>query len=242
MLPQYADICLASLPRDGLAALGPIRAVQGVMVLVQSTRVWVRWEAGNEQVLRVILSAPDVALYAYRDGYWRRLGCHLPSFDIAAEHEFRPLHQILFPTPVQPLAPRDGCWQTIKLRLRPDDRTRNTSAMICRQQELLAWADGVPVSRLTVLQAATNRTNLLVLGPRLPLLPSSQRLWGETILKPLGQCLEPDLAESAVHECLDMADDELAIITKRGGDVFSRSVLRPVTRAMLRLASQETAP
>src|ERR1019366_2392722 len=222
MLAQYADVCCASLPPEGLAALAEIRAVPGVMVLRQSSRTWVRWEAGDDRVLQRVLPVAGVALYSFRQGHWYRLGGHLPAFEVVTEGDFQPLPQVLFPAPVQPLAPQAGPWSKITLGLRPEVQPRSTAAMICPLQELLAWMDAIPSCRLTALQGARNGASIFVLGPRLPLLPSAQRLWGETVLKPLGFCLEPDLPDRVVCECLNLTDEEFLIITERGADVLCR--------------------
>ena len=242
MLAQFANICLASLPPEGLVALTEVRAVPGVMVLHQSTQTWVRWEAGDERVLQRVLPVPGVALYSFREGHWYRLGGHLPAFEVVAEGDFQPLAQALFPAPVQPLAPQAGPWPKITLALRPEAQARPTTAMICPLKEFLLWMDAIPSSRLTALQAARNGASVFVLGPRLPLLPSAQRLWGDTVLKPLGSCLEPDLPEPVVRECLDLSEEDLLIITEKGADVLCRSDLRPLNRASLRLAMREGAP
>ncbi len=241
MLVQYADVCCASLPPEGLAALAAVRAVPGVMVLQQAARTWVRWEAGDEQVLRRLLPVPGVTLYSFREGHWYRLGGHLPAFEVVAEGDFQPLSQILFPAPVQSLAPQAGPWSKITLTLRPEAQPRPTTAMICPIHELLVWADAIPSCRLTALKAARSGANILIRGPRLPLLPSAQRLWGDTVLKPLGFCLEPDLPEPVVRECLRLTEDDLLIITARGADVLCLADLLPLSRASLRLAMREAA-
>jgi len=156
--------------------------------------------------------------------------------------DFQPLHQVLFPAPVQPLAPQARPWSKITLSLRPNAQPRPTTAMICPLQELLAWMDSIPSCRLAAMQSARNGASIFVLGPRLPLLPSSQRLWGNSVLKPLGFCLEPDLPEPAVRECLNLSEDDLLLLTDLGAEVLCRSDLRPLNRASLRLALQEAAP
>jgi MoxR-vWA-beta-propeller ternary system domain bpX2 len=241
MLAHFVDVCCASLPLSGLAALAEVRAVPGVMVLCQATRIWVRWEAGDEGVLQRVFPVPGVVLYSFRGGHWYRLGGHLPAFDVVAEGDFQPLHAVLFPAPVQPVAPRAGPWSQITLALRPNAQPRRTTAMICSIQQFMAWADAIPSCRLTALNAARNGASIFILGPRLPLLASSQRLWGDSVLKPLGSCLEPDLPEPIVRECVKLAEDELLIITERGADVLCRSDLRPLNRARLRLAMREAA-
>ena len=242
MLAAYSHLCLASLPPEALATLAEVRAVPGVMVFAQSEPIWVRWEAGDERVLQRVLPIPGVALYAFRDGHWYRHGSHLPAFEVVTEGDFEPLHQVLFPASMQPLAPQAGPWPKLTLALRPDATAQPTTALICPQLELLAWTDTIPSCRLSTLQAAHNGENILILGPRLPLLATSQRLWGNTVLKPLGYCLEPDLPERAVRACLNVADEELVIFTERGADVLSLSDLRPLNRASLRLAVQEASP
>jgi len=241
MLAQYSHICLASLPPEGLVALADVRATPGVMVLVQPTRTWVRWEPGEERVLQCVLPVPGVALYSFREGHWYRLGGHLPAFEVVTEGNFEPLHHAMFPSPVQPLVPQVGPWGQITLALRPEAGARPTTAMICSLQDLMAWADAIPSCRLSTLQAARNAETIFVRGSRLPLLASSQRLWGNMVLKPLGFCLEPDLPERVVRECLNVTDEELLIFTVRGVDVLCRSVLRPLSRASLRLAMREAA-
>jgi len=47
-----------------------------------------------------------------------------------------------------------------------------------------------------------------------------QRLWGNTVLQPLGYCLEPSLPERGVRECLNVTDEELLVFTERGPDVL----------------------
>lgn len=242
MLAQFADVCCASMPLEGLAALGEVRTAPGVMVLRQPTRTWVRWEAGDERVLQRVLPVPNVVLYAFRGGRWYRLGGHLPIFDAVTEGNFQPLCHVLFPAPVQPLASPNGPWAKIDLCLRPDGRPQPTSAMICLLQDLVHWMDAIPSSRLAALQGARNRDRTFVLGPRLPLLPFSQRLWGDTILKPLGFRLEPDLPDRVVHECLNLTEENLLIIVEGQCDVLCRSDLRPLNRASLKLAMREATP
>lgn len=70
----------------------------------------------------------------------------------------------------------------------------------------------------------------------MPSLPTAQRFWGNTVFKPLGFGLKPDLAERIVRECLQMADGELLIVSPDGGELLSRSNLRVLNRASLRMA------
>src|SRR5262245_60548492 len=105
MFAPFADVCCASLPGDRLGALADLRAVPGVSVLLEQEHIWVRWERGDERVLRALLPIPGAILYAWRDGVWQRAGARLPAFDVPAGGDYRPLHDVLFPASVQPLPP-----------------------------------------------------------------------------------------------------------------------------------------
>lgn len=242
MLAQYADVCCASLPSDGLAGLATLRAVPGVLVCDAPSRIWVRWEAGDARVLQHILPLPGAVLYSHRGGLWYQVGRHLPAFEVLTDGEFLPLHQVLVPSPVQPIAYPGGTWTRGTLSLRPERHSKPTSAMICSLHDLLGWAESTPSCRLKTLRAAYQGGKVFVLGSRLPALPSTQRFWGERVLVPLGYRLEPELSERLVRECLAVSDDELLIVTEHGADVLRHADLRPVSRAVLRLATREAAP
>src|SRR5438132_10442345 len=116
MLEQLVDVCCACLPAKELSALANVRVVPGVTVYQHGDTAWVRWEHQEEDVLRRLLPIPGVIFYCWREGSWYRLGASMPAFEVPAEAAYQPLHQILFPAPVQPLpAPNERRWQPIRL-------------------------------------------------------------------------------------------------------------------------------
>jgi hypothetical protein len=239
MTSPLHDVCLASLPRGELAALAPLRGTPGIRVGFEGGRAWVRWHAGDEQVLRCVLPLAGVRLYAPRDGGWIQVGRHLPAFDVPAALDERPLHDVLTPAPVQPVPPPALELRPVALTLVPDNRPRPTTAMTCLLPELAAWADTVPGSRLATIHAARCEERLLLVGERLPLLPSGERFWGRRVLVPLGFRPEPALPESAICAALEVADDDLLLMSAAGAEVIAGPVLQPLTRAGLRLAGRE---
>jgi len=242
MFNCFADACRARLPLEHLEALASLRVVPGVQVLRDETNLWLRWETDGDLVLRVILPLPDAVLFERREDRWHRVGEHLPSFDVPTLGDFQPLANMLFPAPVLPVAPpvrTPPPWQLQTLRLVSDPTPRVTSAVLTTRAALLAWVDAVTSARLQTLQFAHCDDDALLLGRRVPLLPSGLRFWGERVLRPLGFRVDPDLPERALLAAFGSEPGELAIVRDDRIELVSDDVLRPVTRAAVRLAAEE---
>jgi hypothetical protein len=242
MARPLRDVCCACLPAESLPALAGLRADDAVVVALADGRAWVRWPAGDDQVLRRLLPVLGVELYISRGGRWHRHGRHLPALDFPAELEYRPLHQVLFPAPVQPLPPRAAAPERILLGLAPDDRPRRATALECNLEGLARWADTVSAVRLEKLQAAHCEGRVLLLGDRLPEVPGGRRFWGERLLIPLGYRTEPELPASAVRVALGLAEEELLILDEGRSEVVPRGAFQPLTRARLGRARGEQTP
>ncbi len=239
MTPRLQEVCCASFPADELAALAEVRCVPGVRVALAGERAWLCWQAGDERILRRALPIHGIELYFPRDGRWYRLGHHLPVFAFPADLNYRPLYEVLTPAPVQPIPV--PCWDgaPFSLGLAADDRPCPTTSLACDHTTLANWADSVPAVRLRKLHVVHRDGRILLLGDRLPLLPSSERFWGQRVLVPLGFRLDPALPETFVVQALGLADDELLLMRAEKGEVLSRSLFEPLTRAGLRLAGVE---
>ncbi len=242
MNPPLHDIGCASLPPEALAALAEVRDLPGVTVALAASRAWVRWQPGDERVLRRLLPVAGVALYAQRDGRWYRHGHRLPAFDFPAAADPQPLYVALTPAPVLPVPPPSLNPRPVVLTLAPDTRPRPATALRCELAELARWADTVAADRLAMLHAAVSANRVLLLGRRLPSLTDGERFWGDSLLSPLGQRPEPDLPPSALRAALGIADDELLLLDAAGAEAVPRAAFRPLTRAGLHLALGEDAP
>jgi hypothetical protein len=111
----------------------------------------------------------------------------------------------------------------------------------CKLFDLQTWADGVPTVRLESLQAAWHGERVLLLGSRLPLFSENQRFWGESLFMPLGYRLEPSLPEKAVHEALEIPENELVVFHHEGIEAIPCSSFGPLTRAGIRQAFLSTS-
>ena len=93
--------------------------------------------------------------------------------------------------------------------------------------------------RLASLRAARCQDRVLLLGPRLPLLPRSERFWGDGLLVPLGYRPEPDLPQTALREALGSRAEEILVLRQDRVEGVPRAALQPLTRAGVRLACAE---
>jgi hypothetical protein len=239
MSAPLAEVCCACFPAGELAALAEVRCVSGVRVALAGGRAWLRWQPGDDRVLRRVLPIRGVQLYFLHANRWHRFGHHLPAFDFPIQLEYRPLDEVLIPAPVEPIAAPAWDCAPFVLALARDDRPRPTAALACALVDLASWADGMPAVRLAELHAAQLEGRVLLLGKRLPLLPVSERFWGQRVLVPLGFRLDPSLPETFVLRALGLNDDELLLIRAEKCEVLSRSVFEPLTRAGLLLAYSE---
>jgi MoxR-vWA-beta-propeller ternary system protein len=242
MTSPLHDVCCASLPRSSLTVLAELRAVPDVLAALVGERAWVRWQSGQERVLRRLLPVAGVALYIQRGPLWHRFGCHLPTLDFPRELDYKPLHAVLFPAPVQPEMPPSLDLRPLFVTVAPDSRPRKSTALECAAADLACWADSVPAVRLAPLSAARCWKRLLVLGERLPPLPIGRRYWGETLLVPLGHRPEPNLPGDGIRAALGVGADELLLLDGDVAAAIPRDAFVPLTRARLRLAVQEAAP
>ena len=236
------DITCASLPDESLTALAAIRDQQDVTVAVARGRAWVRWQAGDEKMLRALLPIAGVHLFVHRHDHWYRYGHHLPVFDMPPEAAYRPVHHVLAPAPVRAVPPPPQRLKPAAIRLAADVRPRPATALRCSARDLRCWAESVPSIRLATLQAACCGANLLLVGSRFPPLTAGERFWGETVLVPLGQRPNPDLPPGAIREALGIAANELLVLTAAAAEVIPTAALRPLMRAQIRLALEELAP
>lgn len=227
---------MASLPAEMLPALAPLRTHPGLEAMTHGDRLWLRWQAGDDDILRCLLPIPGVAFCTRRDDCWYRLGQSLPAFDIPATWDGRALVTLLSPAPVEPLAPPSSLVGRVTLRLVRDDVPRPASALRCPLSLLARWADMALTADIEALRAAHLADAALLLGERLPPILEGERFWGRQVLVPLGLRPEPALPESALGEVLGLGQDDVALLRDGQAEVIAASALQPLTRAGVRRA------
>lgn len=208
---------------------------------VAEDRAWVRWEPGDETVLRRVMPLAGAELYTRRGSHWYKLGARLPSFGLPMDQsglESRPLHKAVVPRAVWPQPPGDGAVEAVELTLVRDDHIRAATALRCPIRVLGQWADFAPSSRFNGLLAARTESMVLIVGSSLPEVagPGVERFWGARVLTPLGLRAEPSLPEPALRGALGIGDDQLALLSSGEVEILPYAALRTLSRAGVRLA------
>jgi uncharacterized membrane protein len=235
MPSPFDDICCARIPVDALPRLASLRVEPGLRAALTVEHAWLRWEAGNEHVVELVMPIHDAVLFRFHEGRWHRFGESLPAFDFPSDLNYQPLAHVLFPAAVQPISPPKRIRQPVQLALAREDRPRTTSALLCPIRVLCEWSDTIPTSRLESIVGLRLGEEALLVGENLPLL-DGQRYWGRDVLIPLGYAPVPSLPESALREAAGLQEDELLLWRVEQADVIDRTLLSPLTRAALRIA------
>jgi hypothetical protein len=235
------NACAATLPARSLPALAAVRDRPGIRVSIRDGRALVAWDAGQEDVVRLLIGLPGVEFFEARGDFWHRPGASLPDFEASRalrESAFEPLARALVPGPIRAEPPSVIAPAPVPLRLVSDDRPRPARAMRTTLDALADWADRARTADFEGLSAAASGPDVLVLGDRLPTIPRAVRYWGRRVLAPLGRRPEPELPESAWAGALGGSDEDLVLLEEDGVEVVPLSAFGPLTRASVRLARE----
>jgi hypothetical protein len=231
-----ADISCASFPAAYLLMLGGLRTRTDLRGWLEGTRIWLRWDFGDEETLQRLLPIPGVELFRQHQGHWYRVGRQVPDFNVPTETNSLSLAQLLTPAACQPtpVTPSSGNSQVIHLVR--EEQPRAATALVCPLADLLRWAKLATSWQMQQLQATWNAGRVLVLGSHLPVIQGAQRYWGQGLLTPLGWRPEPLLPESILVAALGFKGDAIGVLGPEGIERIPMAGLGPVTRAGLRRA------
>jgi len=235
------DVEYACLPAAAMGRLAPLRGHPGVEIALQERNLWLRWHAGNEFVAGALFALKGCQLFSRRDDRWYAWGRAVPAFDVPDSLRFRPLDQVIFPAPVQPLSAEGFAVEPMDVRLVPDPVYRPTLALSCSLSAFLSWAESMPACALERFRAAIDGDRLFVLGKKLPWIDGAERYWGRSVLTPLGYRPDPELPDAWLRSALGINDSDILVLRHDGGDIIAQDHFTPVTLAALRLARKEAA-
>lgn len=243
MGPRLETVCGASLPRSALPALAGLRRDSEITVALVDDRAWVRWPAGSDAVLCLLLPIPGVELFDRREGSWYRPGDHLPAFGLPWDRDLDEisLARAIVPPRISAASPGPGLPLPAPMRLGlvRDDRLRPTSALRCACDALGPWAETAPTAEITSIQAARSGGEVLLLGRDLPAIVGAVRFWGDLVFRPIGFRAEPDLPEASLRDALGVGGHELLILEAEGAEIIPQGAFRRLSRASLRLVVEE---
>jgi len=231
----------ASLPLEAVPALAALRCASGVRVALTPERAWLQWPQSNEDVLPCVLPIRGARFYVEREGNWYPVGSYLPVANLPGPDKYEPLAGCLSPAPFQAEPVKAANFQPPVLQLVADHRTRPTTAMLCELAIVKKWAGSPTVSAFVLesLRAARHENLVLLIGPRLPVLDGCRRLWGKTVLVPIGYRQDPALPECLIRSALGVNDDEILLFDTAQPEVISVEAIQPLSRIGVRRALME---
>ena len=172
------EACCACLPLNALPALASLRRLENLEVALDEERIWLRWPAGRDDVIREVFPVPGVKLFVREDGLWRRYGSRLPSFGLPVDSGMKPLYRLLMPAPFQTEEPPPAFVKPRTVGLVPDHQGQATTALASELSKLAQWADRATSHELESVRAACCEERVVLRGANLPLLPGATRYWG----------------------------------------------------------------
>jgi len=234
---RWREVTAARIPAQYLAALAPVRSVDGVRVHPAGELAWVCWPAGRADVVKCLLPVPGVVFLSRRRGVWFRFGSRLPCDDVPPEGDGEPVPAVLVPARFQPVAPPITLLTAGVLRVVRGGEPKPATALVCVIGELLKWADVATTAELAAVRAVRCGDRAILLGSRLPSIPGAVRFWGKDVLVPIGFRPDPELSPSGLRAACGVADGELLLLDDTGAEVIPCRAFEHLTRASVRLGS-----
>lgn len=245
-LPTLADATLARLPIDRLDALESLRGDLGLSVSIRRDGAWVAWDRGKPEVIARLLPVSGVRFFVAFGSEYHALGRWLPSRDVPTDLTVDAINvaRAVVPEPVKPEPPGGLKFRTIEPLLTLDDQPRPCSAWLGPLASLGAWADRAPTAEIARLRGAIQKGRVLLFGNPPPWLPGGRRLWGRSLLCPLGTIARPSMTDGAWAEALGLMDEDRALLLDGGRpvEVVAGSAVGPISRASIRLACRGVTP
>ncbi|MCC7510920.1 MAG: hypothetical protein IT464_16300 [Planctomycetes bacterium] len=235
MRGRLADAALARLPAPALSLLAGLRGERRILIRLDESSVWVRWDAPGPDVVRALLQAPGAEFFEPAGDGWRRCGRLIHASGVPGDG-FVPLESVLLPASSAQAIPVPALPAAVAFSLVPFTAPQPTSALFCSTADLAAWADMSPQRSIEQLSGAQSGGSVLVMGHQLPTIPG-RRFWGERLLLPLGFGPRPDLPESTLLDALEVPGDCLAIATQAAHEIVPLNAFAPLTRASVRLGA-----
>lgn len=202
----------ASIDIDDKAqeALGHLRLIAAVEVLIVADGIWLRGSQLNEQTSNVLRSLPDAQRYLVLSGdQLARWGEAIPRAKLP-EGNWQPIRNWLAVTlPTAAFAPRVEA--SIPLQL--------VRSSIPAEANLLrttwtAWRDYATTAaqlRLNQLSFAASESEALIRGVPVPAIPGQRFVESAGIAIPAGWKSDPELDGKAIRELLKLADGTIAL-------------------------------
>ncbi len=231
-----ADAALARIPAKALSLLASLRGERRILIRLDGSIAWARWDAPGPDVIRALLPAAGAQFFEPAGDGWRPCGRLIHVLSVPTDG-FLPLESVLLPAASAQAIPAPALPAAVAFSLVPLATPQPGSALFCSAADLAAWADLAPQRDFETLRGARSGGSVLVMGvSELPTV-QGRRFWGERLLVPLGFGPHPDLPESTLLEALEVPGDCLAIATQSALEIVPLNAFAPLTRASVRLGA-----
>lgn len=237
----WAAVSAARLPAGAVGALGPVRDRPDVRVHVSGAVAWVRWPAGQPDVVRCLLPVAGVEFFVQRGGAWFPFGRRVPTADRPPDGEGVSVAAAVFPARLHPIPPDDEARRPLALTVVRGGGPQPVTALACPVADLTAWADTATSAEIEAVTAARSGPRAVLRGLTLPAIPSAVRYWGTDFLVPVGYRPDPDLPPAALRAAVGATAGELVLLDAAGVTVIPAAAFAKLTRASVRLGLRPEA-
>lgn len=238
MANAWRQSTLGLIPRTSLAKLSVLRRHSNVLILLEADRVWVRWQAGDDEVRDTIYAIETATLYLSRNHEWYLPDGFLPHVVPPLSDQWVSLDRVIFPDRLSIESATITRPDRQLLTLQRDLQVRPTTAIRCHLDDLTHWVDSAPSARIESLEAAYQGETVLLIGQSLPSFTNTERFWGGTVKQPLGHALSSVLSEATIHSLCTSLDASIVWVDHSGVEVIPRKAFARLSRASVRLADR----
>lgn len=227
------------------ASLAPLRLTRGIEVAEQAPFLWVRGDAADEKLERVLRSLPAVDRYELASGNrLRNLESRIPAESLPVL-DWRPLNTWLqvrvsagAKNQQEKREPKES--RPVSLRVIRSTQEHPIDLLMTSVIEWREFAVGAPEIRLRQLRFAVDASgNVVVRGKQLPSLPGRQFVLHGNIAVQAGFAWAPTVSAEVLARRLGLSADGLALLHEDG--TFSRIEAEqfvPATRSAVHETAQ----
>jgi hypothetical protein len=217
------------------AALGHLRLIRGVEVLIEADSIWLRGKELNEQISNLLRSLPEAERFLVLSGdQLARWDETIPRENLPAGR-WQPIKNWLAVSlPTAAFAPRVDASIPFQLV-----RSSNPAKANLLRTTWVAWRDYATTAaqlRLNQLSFAASEREALVRGVPVPAIHGQRFVESAGVAIPVGWKSDPELDAKSIRELLKVAEGTVAVFSEDGSyeSIPDQAFVR-ATRSAVRL-------
>jgi hypothetical protein len=225
----------SDIDQRAVNALGPLRLISGVEVLIETESIWLRGSELNEQTANLLRSLPAAERYLVLSSdqlaHW---GESIPRANLP-KGAWQPITKWLsLSLPIAAFAPRVEA--SIPLQLVRSSVPAEANLL---RTTWAAWRDYATTAaqfRLNQLSFAASESEALVRGVPVPPVPGQRLVESGGVAIPAGWKSDPELDAKSIRELLKVAEGTIALFREDGSfESIPDQVFVRATRSAVRM-------